>query len=89
MAGVVATSLHPVNLVSLVTLVSAKWTQTFRGARIACASWQPLFIYTLALCKILLDVRVSTSDEKAKDRGGKDEKGKIMENDKRNDRMST
>ena len=37
MAGVVATSLHPANLVHI-----AKWTQTFRGARIACASWHPL-----------------------------------------------
>ena len=37
MAGVVATSLHPLNLVHV-----AKLTQTFRGARIACASWHPL-----------------------------------------------
>ena len=57
MAGVVATSLHPANLVLFFpflffffSFLRSEWTQTFRGARIACASWHPS-IDTLALCE--------------------------------------
>ena len=71
MAGVVATSLHPANLVHIV-----KWTQNLFGALGSLVPVGSLYLHPCTL-RILLNVRVSTSDGIAKDRGGSDGKGRV------------